>query len=136
MTITKSHTIWVPLKVANAPDLRSGMRTGCYLDDDPVDDPIQQGRGVHMALDFSYGLYEVAGTRRREHGPQRWSDVTCLADTLAADAFDQGACLTKGSRSACAMFQRTELDLVPLCAHPFAGVEGSTGDWGYDVPRV
>ncbi|RYG90788.1 isoleucine--tRNA ligase [Loktanella sp. IMCC34160] len=133
----KSHTIWVPFRVASAADFPN---TGACLDTDLLQArvviwtttpwTIPSNKAVAYNPSIAYGLYRVDGTQ-----DESWTapgDLYVFADALAEDA------LTK---SRVTEFTRVrdvtadELGALTL-AHPFRGMEGANGFWDYDVPMI
>lgn len=143
-----SHTIWVRFKVRRSGNARVPVADAGRQDDaDPAlpADPlhrasvviwtttpwtIPQNRAVAFNPELAYGLYRVdvlAGNSTATEG-----ELLVLGDALAESVF--GAARVEAFTRLRDVSAR-ELEGLIL-SHPYAGVEGSNGEWAYDVPML
>ncbi len=145
-----SHTIWVRFPVVRAvtttihggdPDTRTydkeharseQLKAAKVVIWTTTPWTIPQNRAVCFNPEIGYGLYEVTG--RPEQSQATIGEYLVLADRLAESVF--GAAKLEAS-----MYRRLgdvsaeELGGLKL-AHPFRGVEGTQGEWDFDVPML
>ena len=136
----KSDAIWVKFPVVRGP-------AGLEADGNDVSETqgavsvviwtttpwtIPQNRAVCFGPGIAYGLYEVTG--RPEECWARIGDRYILADSLAGSVFSQ-ARLEEGMYRRLRDVSAEELAALTL-AHPLRGVEGSDGEWDFDVPLL
>ncbi|MEO1491707.1 MAG: isoleucine--tRNA ligase [Pseudomonadota bacterium] len=125
----QSHTIWVPFTVTAGPDRLIGKQVVIWT---TTPWTIPQNRAVSYNPTISYGAYEVTG--RPEECWATIGMVYLVADNLADDVFRQ-ARLDETMYRRLGDVSAEELSSV-ICAHPLAGVDGSNGEWDYDVPML
>jgi isoleucyl-tRNA synthetase len=145
-----SHQVWVPFRVVGV------KSTGVVGDGASLTGPtgadtkiaelksarvviwtttpwtIPQNRAVAFSPDIAYGLYEVTG--RPEDSQARIGATYLVADKLAAPVF-AAAKLTEGMYRRLRAVSAEELGAL-VVAHPFRGMEGTNGEWDYDVPML
>ncbi|WP_071672860.1 isoleucine--tRNA ligase [Nioella nitratireducens] len=135
----KSHTIWVPFRIASASSFKE--LDGCMQTDlldakaviwttTPWTIPSNKAVAYNPAVE--YGLYEVTGTP-----DECWcavGDKYLLADKLAEEVLTK-ARLDSGMYSRVRSVASEELNGL-IMHHPFHGLEGANGYWDYDVPMI
>ena len=152
----KSHTIWVPFRVASfdLPDAE-------WSQEEEMDDvreaaaeakqsiaaqlegakvviwtttpwTIPSNRAVAFNPDIAYGLYEVTG--RPEECWARIGDRYLIADALAEEVLGR-ARLEPSMWRRLSDVTRHQLAALTL-AHPLRGADGADGFWDYDVPMI
>lgn len=131
----KSHTIWVPFKVASAlsqdnaqsEDTLAGARVVIWT---TTPWTIPSNKAVAYNPKISYGMYRVEATE-----DESWTaegDLYVLADSLAESTLTS-ARVTSFSR---VRDVATDEFAGVTLSHPFAGLEGADGFWDYDVPMI
>ncbi|WP_116133885.1 isoleucine--tRNA ligase [Tropicimonas sp. IMCC34043] len=129
----QSHTIWVKFPVIRALDksgARSQLRGVNVVIWTTTPWTIPSNRAVAFNPDLAYGLYRV--TAAPEGNWAKVGDEYLLADNLAE------AVMTAAKVEAWERVQDVtseQLDLM-VCAHPFRGIEGGSGEWDYEVPML
>jgi len=120
----KSHTIWVPFALKNAPDGLAGARVVIWT---TTPWTIPSNKAVAYNPTISYGLYRVEATEE-----ESWTsagDLYLFADTLAEEALSRARVteFTRVRDVAVAEFEGV------ICVHPFAKLNAF---WDYDVPMI
>ncbi|WP_136440824.1 isoleucine--tRNA ligase [Pacificoceanicola onchidii] len=125
----KSHTIWVPFKVASGSDALADARIVIWT---TTPWTIPSNKAVAYNPSISYGLYEVTGTP--EESWVKVGDTYVLADALAEDVLSKSR-LESGQWTRLRDVTADELGALTL-AHPFRGLAEADGFWDYDVPMI
>ena len=122
-----SHQVWVPFKV-----VAGGMEGARVVIWTTTPWTIPQNRAVAFNPDIAYGLYEVTG--RPEDSLARIGATYLVADKLAEQVF-AAAKLDGGMYRRLRGVSGDELGALTL-AHPFRGLDGTQGEWDFDVPML
>jgi isoleucyl-tRNA synthetase len=125
-----SHQVWVPFRVVAGGDAALAAARVLIWTTTPW--TIPQNRAVAFNPGIAYGLYEVTG--RPEESLARIGATYVVADRLAPQVFG-AAKLTEGMYRRLRGVSPEDLGALTL-AHPFRGLEGSSGEWDYDVPML
>ena len=129
-----SHTIWVRFPVVRGRLDRTG-----YADKGDLATPsvviwtttpwtIPQNRAVAFNPALSYSAIKV--TSVGENSQARVGEVLILATNLVAEVVKAARIETHDDLGAVSGFEDVVL------AHPYRGLEGSNGEWDFDVPMV
>ncbi len=132
-----SHQIWVKFPVVAAgafPDAEACLHTEALAASVVIwtTTPwtIPQNRAVAYSPEIAYGLYRVEAVA--ENSSAKVGETVILADMLAEGIFKsarvEGFARVRGVSAG-------ELGGLVL-AHPFRGLEGSAGEWDFDVPML
>ncbi|MCE6958241.1 isoleucine--tRNA ligase [Cereibacter sphaeroides] len=132
-----SHQIWVRFPVVSAgsfPDAEACLHTEALAASVVIwtTTPwtIPQNRAVAYSPEIAYGLYRVEAVA--ENSAAKIGETVILADKLAEGIFKsarvEGFARVRGVAA-------EELRGLVL-AHPFRGLEGSAGEWDFDVPML
>ena len=121
-----SHTIWVRFAPVAGLD---GAKVVIWT---TTPWTIPQNRAVAYNPAIAYGLYEVTG--RPEQSTATIGEYLVLADALAAQVM-AAAKLDETMYRRIRDVAAEEFEGVIL-RHPYHGIEGSNGEWDYDVPML
>ncbi|WP_096784850.1 isoleucine--tRNA ligase [Rhodobacter sp. CZR27] len=132
-----SHQIWVRFPIVSAgsfPDAEACLHTEALAASVVIwtTTPwtIPQNRAVAFSPEIAYGLYRVEAVA--ENSTAKIGETVILADKLAEGIFKsarvEGFARVRGVAA-------EELRGLVL-AHPFRGLEGSAGEWDFDVPML
>ncbi len=91
---------------------------------------IPQNRAVAFNPEIAYGLYEIGAVE--EHSPAKPGEKIVIADNLADEIFKAGRI---DAFNRVRDVSAEELASLTL-SHPFRGVDGTNGEWDYDVPLL
>jgi len=92
---------------------------------------IPQNRAIAFNPAIDYGLYSVARSPVGHGLPP--GSLLVLAKVRAEEFFTLGAKLEHGDYT---LVSDIDPAIIKSCAHPFRGVEGTAGEWDYDVPML
>lgn len=139
-----SHQIWVKFPVVAVKD-----RLFAFVESAGVDETVHseiekahvviwtttpwtipQNRAVAFNPEIAYGIYRVEQTL--ENAQAKSGDILILACELAASVFQQA----KVSAFKQLAYVQAETLRGLTLAHPFRGLEGSAGEWDFDVPML
>jgi len=127
-----SHTVWVGFAVTAAKDATFTNTPTQVVIWTTTPWTIPQNRAICFGPGIAYGLYEIIG--RPEASTLTIGHRVVLADALAEAAFTQAKLTPDMVRRLCDVTAE-DLDGM-ICAHPLRGVEGSSGEWDFDVPLL
>ncbi|MGP3697668.1 isoleucine--tRNA ligase [Rhodobacter sp. NSM] len=122
-----SHQIWVKFPVVAGGDGLDGARVVIWT---TTPWTIPQNRAVAFSPEIAYGLYRAETVA--ENAASQPGDLVLLADKLAEGIFKSARIEGAARVRAVAAEELAGLTL----AHPFRGLEGSAGEWDFDVPML
>ncbi|MCE6967720.1 isoleucine--tRNA ligase [Cereibacter sphaeroides] len=132
-----SHQIWVRFPVVAAgsfPDAEACLNTEALAASVVIwtTTPwtIPQNRAVAFSPEIAYGLYRVEAVA--ENSTAKVGETVILADKLAEGILKSAR--VEGFARVRAVAAEELRGLV--LAHPFRGLEGSAGEWDFDVPML
>jgi isoleucyl-tRNA synthetase len=126
----QTDAIWVKFGVTKAGSDDLGAAQVLIFTTTPW--TIPQNRAICFGPRISYGLYEVTGTPE-----ECWASVGdryLMADAMAGEVFATSR-LEEGMYTRLRDVSADELASL-VCAHPFAGLDGASAEWDFEVPML
>jgi isoleucyl-tRNA synthetase len=127
-----SHQVWVRFPVVAGDALFTKTHTDVVI---WTTTPwtIPQNRAISFGPGIAYGLYEVIG--RPADSTATIGHRVIMADALSEQVFAQAKLAGPEMIRRLCDVPAGDLEKM-VCAHPYRGIEGGTGEWDYDVPLL